>query len=99
MTVRDMLRTGDPMHMFSVFLLGIHPIALPMTTSILLVSCLLGLLLSLPHLRSFHHPPHLFLQFMHDFHLPHTYLTLGSCLARAGLARAVDIDVRWSGCL
>ena len=36
MAVRDMLRTGDPMHMFSVFLLGIHPIALSMTRRILL---------------------------------------------------------------
>ena len=43
MAVRDMLRTGDPMHMFSVFLVGIHPIALSMTRRILLVSRLLGL--------------------------------------------------------
>ena len=36
MAVRDMLRTGDPMHMFSVFLVGIDPIALSMTRRILL---------------------------------------------------------------
>ena len=43
MAVRDMLRTGDPMHIFSVFCMGIHLIALSMTGIILLVRCFIGL--------------------------------------------------------